>query len=176
MNALIRLIVAVLLVFTAGVMAGEPDHHTPYTGSAEFERLKGLAGHWQGSAMMQGKEQEIQVAYKVTSAGSALVETLSPGSEQEMVSVYYDTGGRPTMTHYCALKNRPNLVMDSSAADSLHFDFSASTGIDPAKDAHMHALTVRFIDRDNIEEEWVMYQEGKPVEATTFRLHRTEQL
>jgi len=52
------LITAVLLVFTTGVYAGEPDHHTPYTGSAEFERLKGLAGSWQGTAMMQGKAQK----------------------------------------------------------------------------------------------------------------------
>jgi hypothetical protein len=29
MNALIQVIAAVLLVFTAGVNAGEPDHHAP---------------------------------------------------------------------------------------------------------------------------------------------------
>lgn len=174
MNTMIRLIIVV--VFAAGVNAGEPDHHAPYSGSAESERLKGLAGSWHGTAMMEGVEQEMRVTYKVTSAGSAIVETHFPGSPQEMVSVYHDEGGRPGMTHYCALKNRPNLVMDGSSAESMHFNFTDSTGIDPAKDAHMHALTVRFIDDDTIEQEWVMYQNGKPVDSTAFRLKRIEQL
>jgi hypothetical protein len=176
MSILIQMIAAVLLLFTAGGIAGEPDHHTPYTGSAEFERLKGLAGSWQGSATMEGKEQEIQVTYRVTSAGSAIVETHFPGSPQEMVSIYHDEGGRPGMTHYCALKNRPNLVMDSSDRGSIHLDFTASAGIDPAQDAHMHALTIRFIDEDTIEQEWVMYRDGEPVDSTTYRLQRTAQL
>jgi hypothetical protein len=66
--------------------------------------------------------------------------------------------------------------MDSSSTDSIHFDFTGSSDIDPAKDAHMHALTVRFIDKDTIEQEWVMFQDGKPVDSTTFRLQRVEQL
>jgi hypothetical protein len=169
------MVVAALLVYTTSALAGEPDHHTPYTGSAEFERLKGLAGSWQGTATMEGREQEIQVTYKVTSAGSAIVETHFPDSPQEMVSVYHDEGGHPNMTHYCALKNRPNLEMDSSSKDSIHLDFTDSTGIDPSKDAHMHALTIRFIDKDTIEQEWIMYQDGKPVESTTFRLQRVAQ-
>jgi len=40
----------------------------------------------------------------------------------------------------------------------------------------MHALALRFIDKDTIEEEWVMYQDGTAVESTTFRLQRVEQL
>lgn len=66
--------------------------------------------------------------------------------------------------------------MDSSNKDSIHLDYTASIGIDPAKDAHMHALTIRFIDKDTIEQEWEMYRDGKPVESTTFRLQRVEQL
>ena len=145
MNALIRIVAGVLLVFTASVIAGEPYHHTPCTGSAEFERLKGLAGNWQGTATMEGKEQTIQVAYRVTSAGSAIVETHFPGSPQETVSVCHDEGGRPGMTHSCALKNRPGPVMDSN-------------------------------DKETIEQKWVMYQDGKAADSTTFRLQRAEQL
>lgn len=134
------------------------------------------AGSWQGTATMEGKEQERQVTYRVTSVGSAIVETHFPGSPQEMVSVYHDEGGRPDMTHFCALKNRPNLVMDSSDKDSIHPDFKPGIGIDSAKDGHMHALTIRFIDRDTIGQERVMYQDGKPLDSTTFRLQRAEQL
>jgi hypothetical protein len=123
---------------------------------------------------MQGKEQEIQVKYKASSAGSAIVETRFPGSPQEMVSVHHDEGGRPNMTHYCALKKRLDLVKDSSDMDSIHLAYTASAGIDPAKDAHMHAMTIRFVDNDTIGQEWVKYQDGKPVDSTTFRLQGVE--
>lgn len=73
------------------------------------------------------------------------------------------------------MKNRPNLVMDSSSTENIHLDFTDSIGIDPSKDAHMHALTIRFIDKDTIEQEWVMYQDGKAVESTTIRLQRVAQ-
>ena len=33
----------------------------------------------------------------------------------------------------------------------------------------MHALTIRFIDKDPIAQKWVMYQDGKAVESTTIR-------
>ena len=69
------------------------------------------------------------------------------------------------MKHYCTLKNRLNIVTDSS-----------STGINPAKDAHMHALTIRYIDKDTIKKKWVMYQDGQPVDSSTFRQQRAEQL
>jgi hypothetical protein len=39
----------------------------------------------------------------------------------------------------------------------------------------MHALTIQFIDNDTTEQEWVMYQNGKAVESTTFRLQRVAQ-
>ena len=80
------------------------------------------------------------------------------------------------MTHYCALNNRPNIVTDSSCTGGIHFDFTGSIGTDPAKDAHMHALTIRYIDKDTIKRKWVMYQDGQPVDSSTFRQQRAEQL
>jgi hypothetical protein len=94
---------------------------------------------------------------------------------QEMVTVYHDEERRPDMAHW-RLEETANLVMESSSTDSIHFDSTDSSGVDPAEDAHMHALTVRFIGKDTIEQEWVMYQVDQPVVSKSFRLQRTEQL
>jgi|GEM_PF-2802154 len=40
----------------------------------------------------------------------------------------------------------------------------------------MHALTIRYIDMDTIEKEWVMYQDGQPVDSSTFRQQEAGQL
>jgi len=37
-------------------------------------------------------------------------------------------------------------------------------------------VITRFIDQDTIEQEWVMYQDGKPVDLTTLGLQRAEPL
>jgi hypothetical protein len=173
MKTLKQYIMIMMLVVAAPLLASEGgDSHAPYTGSADFERLKGLAGTWQGRTVMQGKEEQVQVEYRVSSAGSTLVETMFPGTPKEMLSVYHDQDGKPGMTHYCAMKNRPNLAMQSSSDSRIHFKFTGSDSVDPEKDAHMHELIIHFIDKDTIEQDWVMYRDGKPVEATSIELKR----
>ena len=55
---------------------------------------------------------EASVVYKLTGAGSALVETQFPGSSHEMVSVYHLDGEDLRMTHYCAVGNQPHVKLD----------------------------------------------------------------
>ena len=49
---------------------------------------------------------------KVTAGGSAVHETLFPGSAHEMVSVYHLDGADLVMTHFCALGNQPRMKAD----------------------------------------------------------------
>ena len=55
---------------------------------------------------------EESVVYKLTGAGSALVETQFPGTGHEMVSVYHLDGDDLRMTHYCAAGNQPRVKLD----------------------------------------------------------------
>jgi hypothetical protein len=55
--------------------------------ASAFDRLKALAGEWidvDGSVGMKGR---VAVTYRVTGAGSAVVETLFPGAGHEMATV-----------------------------------------------------------------------------------------
>ena len=130
-----------------------------------FERLKKLAGTWV-EADKDGKPTEKVVSVvRVTAGGSAVHETLFPGQPQEMVSVYNLDKGDVVMTHYCVLGNQPKMKADpASPKNQIHFAFAGGTNLDPAKDMHMHAATLTFVDDDHIEiagEAWV---DGKPAE------------
>src|SRR5207245_2916990 len=65
--------------------------------SPGLEKFKQLAGEWMGKEA-SGKEsgQEVRAIYKVTSAGSAVVETLLPGSEHELKALGRNEVSRQT--------------------------------------------------------------------------------
>ena len=120
-----------------------------------------------------GKEGDrVRVEYRLTAGGSAIVETLFPGTSEEMISVYHDNKGTLSMTHYCMLQNQPSMKLRKAGADTLDFVFSKGSGIDPKKDAHMHALTISFIDKDRIVENWTYFEGGKEKGVTRLNLSR----
>ncbi len=144
-----------------------------YVGSAEFERLKGLAGTWKGtSTEMNGEKWDGTVEYSVTSNGSAVVEKLFAGTPHEMVSVYYDNNGKAVMTHYCGLGNRPQLGLVSSNDHEMQFVFSNANEIDPAKEMHMHALKLTFDGKDKLVQDWKLFKDGAEAGDTIIALTR----
>jgi len=56
-------------------------------GKAAFERLKSLAGTWQGQAGHGQPGEAAIVTYRVASGGSVVEETLFPGTPHEMISM-----------------------------------------------------------------------------------------
>ena len=151
--------------------AGEAPN-LPYSGSQEFERMKALVGVWEGTAKMPKEGEKVRVEYRLSSGGSAVVETLFPGTPHEMVSVYHDNQGRLTMTHYCALRNQPRMKLEKADPHSLYFMFVDGSNMDPLKDAHMHALTISFVGKDRIIQKWTLFSGGKEAETSVFELSR----
>src|SRR5687768_12947493 len=79
---------------------------------AAFEKIKALAGTWV-EADKDGKPTDKVVSVvKVTAGGSAVQETIFPGTQMEMVSVYHLDGADLVMTHYCMLGNQPRMKAD----------------------------------------------------------------
>jgi hypothetical protein len=149
------LLVLTCLLFVASFVAfAGGGRGAPYSGSKEYERMKGLIGAWEGTSNMGKEGQPIRVEYRLTAGVSAIVETLFPGTPEEMISVYHDGNGKLSMTHYCMLQNQPHMKLLKADADRLDFMFSGGSGIDPKKDAHMYALTILFVDRDHIVQNW----------------------
>jgi hypothetical protein len=140
--------------------------------SAEFERMKTLVGTWAGKMDMGQGPMEFSIQYRLIAAGSVVEERCFIGTPNEMVSMYYDDGGKLAMTHYCMMGNRPSMTAKSVDAKTISFDFNAACcTIDAKKESHMHAMTVRFDDPNTITTSCKAIMDGKelPEHATTLK-------
>jgi hypothetical protein len=138
--------------------------------NAGFEKLKSLAGEWEGKAT-DGKP--VKATYKVTSGGSAVSETLQSGTEPEMLTVYHMDGGHLMMTHYCSLANQPRMRAAAFSGDpkSLDFQYVTATNHGKADAPHMHHLVVAFDDPNHITQKWMLKGMG-PDQEVAFHLER----
>jgi hypothetical protein len=124
--------------------------------------------------MMGGKETPVTVTYETSSNGSVVVETLSPGTPHEMVSVYYDDNGKLSMTHYCAVGNQPHLALEDSSGNEIDLVFASGTNLDPKKDHYMHDVSFEFKGDNSFVQEWTSFENGKEKEVATFTFTRAK--
>ncbi|HKP94704.1 MAG TPA: hypothetical protein VJ385_03005 [Fibrobacteria bacterium] len=162
---------AAFLAPSLALRAGDTHDHAMQApkGSAELERLKTLAGTWEGPGPM-GKDKPTTVQYKVTGGGSAVEETIMPGTPMEMTTMYYDQEGKVQLTHYCSLGNHPSMKLTKSEPAKL--EFSLVEGSAPAASMHMHALTLTTADKDHLVADWILFDKGAKKDAHTFTLAR----
>jgi hypothetical protein len=176
MNTKVTSYCATLLLATAlWLNAGEPGKSKP--GSPEFERMKTLVGTWKGTTDMGQGPMEMTIQYRLLAAGSVLEERCFQGTPNEMVTMYYDKDGKLALTHYCIMGNRPAMALKASDAKTLTFDFDGTCcTIDPKKESHMHAVTLRFDDANTITTSCKAIMDGKemPEHATTLKRVKSE--
>ena len=118
--------------------------------SPEFARMKSLIGNWTGKTDMGEGPVDVNLQYRLLAGGSVLEERVFQGTPHEMVTMYYDLGGKLAMTHYCILGNRPAMRLKSSDSKTINLDFDPTCGINPKKETHMHAISITFDDPDTI--------------------------
>jgi hypothetical protein len=165
-------LLAILAATTLAAFAGEPLK--PYVGSAEFEKLKSLAGTWQGTHDMGQGPMPVTVHYRITSGGSAVEERLFADTPMEMITIYHDKGGKLALTHYCMLCNQPAMTLTKSDGKSITLDLAKDCGIDAAKEKHMHSVTLTFDDADHITHDWTLHDGGKAQPSHPFKLERVK--
>ena len=108
-----KLIVLIVLMAAAtAVLAQEMPMPAQKTAAAQtdarkaFEKLKTLAGSWQGSVM----GMSIQATIRVTSRGNAILhEVTSSAMPDNPITMIYVDGDRLLLTHYCDSGNRPRM-------------------------------------------------------------------
>jgi len=170
----IWVVLTALVLGPAVVMAGGKDMEMPKPQtSPEFEKMKSLVGTWTGKAKMHGdSEKDMEVIYKLTAGGSAVVETICPGTPNEMTTVYHLKDGKLCMTHYCTLGNCPQMKLKKSTDNELSFEMEGKDGIGSSKEMHMHALDITWKDADHITAAWALYNGGKAAPCEPFVLTR----
>jgi hypothetical protein len=142
--------------------------------ASRLELFKQLAGEWVGTAKpnMKGGDA-VHVIYKVTAGGSAVVETMFPGTDHEMVTVIHRDGNDLLLTHYCMLGNQPHMKAPATGeGNKVEFKFVRATNMKSEKDMHMHDATFTFVDRDTLRAEWTHFQDGKAAGQVVIDLKR----
>ena len=173
MRAVGAVVVAGILCMGGVARAGEAEHQAP-SASAQLEQLKKLAGRWEGTAQGGSNLAEPAVSeYKVTSGGSAVIETIFAGTPHEMVSVYHDgRNGKPSLTHYCMIGNQPEMELTSGDDKEFDFNLAPSSPI-PASEMHMHRVALTWNGPDEITQVWSSFKDGQPTgDSMTLRLKR----
>ena len=154
-------------------VVGEEEAHTPYVGSKAFQQMNQLAGNWEGAVDMGKGPQKINASYRVSSAGSVLVETIFEGTPNEMVTIYHDDKNqRLGLTHYCGLNNQPKMVLIGNKENTLEFDLVPNTPIDAAHEPHMHALTLTFSGKDEMKQHWTQFAQGEKKKVVVIAYKR----
>lgn len=154
---------AILMMAAKPVLAQE-------NGRSFFEELKSLKGEWEG---LNPEGNPVEVTYEVLSGGSIVMETLRPKNESTMITVYHMDDGKLMMTHYCSAGNQPRMMAEISqpGGSKLDFTFVDGTNLKAMPNGHMQNLSIRFKDRDHIEQTWT-FRQGNADKPGTFRLTR----
>jgi hypothetical protein len=142
----------VLAMLGVNAQALDHDHAAKPAENAGFEKLKALAGK-QTPTMVGAGGGKTNVEYRVTAAGTTIIETMFAGEPHEMVTVYTVDGESINATHYCSGGNQPRMRLNTakSGPNDLVFDFVSLTG----KDAEGRINAVRFhFDGDKVVETW----------------------
>ena len=147
-----------------------------------FEDMKSLAGDWNGTARSGDETWPVTITYRVTSAGSAVLEDMYEGQPQEMSSLYHLDGPDLRLTHYCSAGNQPSMVLTGTALARsgeteaseklLFFEFDRGANMASPKEGHMHSARFAFLGPDHVIATWAYYEGGELHHETHFDLTR----
>ena len=144
-----------------------------------MSRLAALEGEWM-LLDEQGEETDvIGSSFRVTSAGSTLVERMFPDHPDghEMLNVYHVDGDRVLMTHYCAAGNQPRLrSLSTDDEGRLQWQMESITNLAAPGADHMHQAEYVFHGDDRLTTHWQSMVDGElsDEQSITFELKRRQ--
>ena len=173
-----KLTILIILVATATVALPQqmpmpmPKTSGPQSDAQKaFEKLKTLAGSWEGTYMgMSGN-----VTIRVTSTGNAILhEMTASGRPDDPITMIYVDGDRLLLTHFCDSGNRPRMQGKLSPdGNTVTFDFLDVSG--SAEKFLMHDAVFTMVDADHHIEAFAYSLKGKPpMRGPGMQLQRTK--
>jgi len=143
----------------------------PSDAQKSFDKLKALAGSWEGTVTTQPPTPEmdgkqVHASLRVTSMGNAIMhEMTGAGRPDDPITMLYLDNDRLLLTHYCDAGNRPRMTGKISAdGKTVEFEFLDVAG--STQYGHMHHAVFTEIDANHHSEDWTYMQPGdKPVHA-----------
>lgn len=137
---------------------------------AVFHKLQSLSGDWVGTDD-SGKESKTN--FKTVAGNTAVLETLSAGGMEEMLTLYTVDGDAIALVHYCPTNNQPRMRALPSKGDvkELIFSFQGATNLASPEVGHEHQLVLLFEDDDHIVERWTWRKASRDSE-TVYKFAR----
>jgi hypothetical protein len=173
-----KLTILIILVATAVVALPQqmqmpmPKTSGPHSDAQKaFEKLKTLAGSWEGSYM----GVPMKLIIRVTSTGNAILHEMTASSRpDDPITMIYVEGDRLLLTHYCDSGNRPRMQGKLSPdGNTVTFDFLDVSG--SAEKFLMHDAMFTMVDADHHIEAFTYSMNGKPpIRAPGMQLQRTK--
>jgi hypothetical protein len=137
-----------------------------------FDQLKSLTGAWEGK---NSQGMAIQVSFRDTAGGSALMSEIHGHGPENMVSmIHLDGPNRLILTHYCGAGNQPRMQASSSSdGKTITFDFFDGTNIASPEAGHMQRVAIAMLDPNHHTELWTFDDHGKEMQEL-FDLQRAK--
>ena len=163
-----KLAILIILVAASTVAFGQDNAPKPVSAQSEakkaFEKIKTLAGSWQGTVM----GMSVDVIIRPASSGTAILHEATADGKRppnHEITMFYIEGDRLLATHFCDGGNRVRwegkISPDGKTMQFSFLDVAGSTRGGLAKDmvftmidADKHAIVLNFIMPD-----------GKPVDV-----------
>ena len=127
---------------------------------AGFKKLAALAGDWEGK---DDQGNSVITNFKVVAGNTAVLETFSPSTPDEMLTVYTVDKDSLVLAHFCPTKNQPRMRAHPGAGDikQLSFAFEGAGNLPSLAIGHEHKLVMDFADANHIVEHWTWQKAGK---------------
>jgi hypothetical protein len=137
-----------------------------------FGQLTRLAGTWEMTD--ENGQKMVGSVYRVIAGGSAVSETMFPGSEHEMVNMYHLDGDRLLVTHYCAGANQPRMAATTQPDPKvIAFGPDSVTNLS-AQDAEYMGGGLELVmpDENTLVQSWTSMKSGQRQGSVSFNLTR----
>jgi len=168
------LLICLLAPMGHGTSVAQMSHPTVASPQSDaqkaFEKMKSLAGSWEGSLM----GMPVQITIRVTSTGNALLhEATGSGRPDNPITMFYVDGDRLLLTHYCDAGNRPRMVGKISPnGKTVEFDFLDVSG--STERGMMNHMVFTMIDANHHTEEATYMLPGNKTLSGGGELTRTK--
>jgi hypothetical protein len=166
-----RITLSVLFVLITAAGFAQDANSTQSDAQKSFDKLKTLAGSWEGRVKTVPLAPDIegklmQASLRVTSMGNAIVhEMTGEGRPDDPLTMLYLDGDRLLLTHYCDAGNRPRMTgVTSPDGKTVEFTFLDVAG--STQYGHMDHAVFTVIDANHHTEDWTYMMPGdKPMHA-----------
>jgi hypothetical protein len=134
----------------------------------------GLAGSWSPLDASGQPTGQVTNVFRVTAGGTAVEETVFPGTDHEMVTLYFVRDGVAQLTHYCTAGNQPHMrARPGTSAREIAFVCDGS-GVASEKEPHMHDARLTLLPDGRLASRWQMIEDGAETHLAEFTLARVE--